>query len=226
MKSFLAATAFAVALGIALAAPLARAAAAPNVDEVVRKLQERYDQTTDFTADFRQSVEVEAVGRTLEAKGRVAYKRPGKMRWEFLEPDEQTVVADGKTLWVYQPAQHQVLKSPFDVAFQSAMPVSFLFGIGRLTKDFKPSIVSSDAQRIRLRLEPKSEAEIGALVLDVDPKAYDVLAAEVTDPLGNVTRLEFLNLKRGAGVPDSTFVFEIPDGVDIVEPPADRGTNG
>ena len=212
-------------LTAALSAALALAAA-PNVDDVVKKLQQRYDETTDFTADFTQSVDVEALGQQLEAKGKVAFKRPGRMRWDFLEPDEQTIVADGKMLWVYQPAQKQVLRAPFTVAFQSAMPVSFLFGIGRLTKDFTPALVTADPQKIRLRLEPKSEAEIGALVLDVDPKTYDVLAAEVKDPLGNVTRLEFSNLKRGVGLADSMFVFDVPDGVDVVEPPADQRTNG
>ncbi|MGH7804738.1 MAG: outer membrane lipoprotein chaperone LolA [Candidatus Binatia bacterium] len=215
MKGLLAA----VLLPTLLAAALAWAAA-PNVDEVVRKLQDRYDQTTDFTADFAQSVDVETLGQKLEAKGRVAYKRPGRMRWEFVTPEEQIIVADGETLWIYQPSQKQVLRAPFKVAFQSAMPISFLFGIGRLTRDFTPTLASADADRLRVRLEPKSEADIGVLVLDVDPKTYDVRAAEVTDPFGNVTRLEFKNLKRGVGVPDSTFVFRVPDGVDVVEPPA------
>ena len=214
MKSLIAAAVLPAALAAALAW-----AAAPNVDEVVRKLQERYDQTTDFTADFSQSVDVETIGQKLEATGRVSYKKPGRMRWEFLKPDEQTIVADGETLWVYQPAQQQVMKAPFTEAFQSAMPVSFLFGIGRLTKDFTPTLASADPERLRVRLEPKDESDIGELVLDVDPKTYDVRAAQVTDPLGNITRLEFKNLKRGVGLPDSTFVFKVPDGVDVVEPP-------
>jgi hypothetical protein len=35
----------------------------------------------------------------------------------------------------------------------------------------------------------EGEREIGVLVLDVGPQTYDIVAAEVTDPLGNVTRL-------------------------------------
>ena len=33
------------------------------------------------------------------------------------------------------------------------------------------------------------------------------------------TRLTFTNLRHGVGVPDSTFAFEVPDGVDVVEAP-------
>lgn len=208
-------------LGLALlllAAGLAEAA--PDVDDVVRRLQKRYDETEDFTAEFVQAVDVESLGRTLESHGRVAFRRPGRMRWEFLEPEEQTIVADGETLWIYQPKHEQVLKAPFQVAFQSAMPVSFLLGIGRLAEDFDPELVSADEKKIRLRLEPKNDADIGELVLTIDAKSYDVVSATVTDPLGNETRLTFTNLRHGVGVPDSTFEFEVPDGVDVVEAPA------
>lgn len=204
---------------LAVVASTVSAAPAKDVDEVVRRLQKRYDETAGFTADFSQAVEVESLGRTLESRGKVSFKRPGRMRWDFLEPEKQTIVADGETLWVYQPQQKQVLKAPFKVAFQSAMPVSFLLGIGRLTQDFDPSLLSADETKIRLRLDPKSEADIGELVLTVDAKTYDVLAAKVTDPLGNATRLAFDKIRRDVDVPDDTFVFDPPDGVDVVEPP-------
>ena len=48
----------------------------------------------------------------------------------------QTVVADGTTLWLYQPKEQQVMKAPFDAAFRSTTPISFLTGVGRITDDF------------------------------------------------------------------------------------------
>ena len=93
---------------------------AEKVAEVVRRLQARYDSTKDFTADFTQTVEAATLGQPLESSGQVFFKRPGRMRWEFAAPEKQTIVADGQTLWVYQPEHHQVLKAPFRAAFQSA----------------------------------------------------------------------------------------------------------
>lgn len=194
--------------------------ASSEVDGIVRKLQARYEATADFTADFTQSVEVPTLGKTLESTGQVFFKRPGRMRWEFAEPDRQTIVADGETLWVYQPEHHQVLKAPFRAAFQSATPISFLFGVGELASDFHPSLLPpGGAGTHRLRLVPKQDKEIGVLVLDVDSGSYDIVAAEVNDPLGNVTRLRFANLKRGVGLADSRFTLETPPGTDVVEAP-------
>ena len=193
---------------------------APKVAEVVKKLQARYDATRDFTADFTQTIEAATLGQPLKSSGVVFYKRPGRMRWEFTAPDEQPIVADGKTLWVYQPEHRQVLKAPFRAAFQSATPVSFLFGVGKLASDFDASLVGGDsADVIRVKLVPKREREIGTLILDVNRTTYDILAAEVTDPLGNVTRLAFSNVKRDVGVDDAKFTFRAPPGTDIVEAP-------
>ncbi len=192
----------------------------PKVAEVVRKLQARYEATKDFTADFSQTVEAATLGKPLQSTGQVFFKRPGRMRWEFAEPEKQTIVADGKLLWVYQPEHHQVLKTPFRAAFQSATPISFLLGVGQLKDDFDATLLSSDSSdAIRLKLVPKHEHEIGVLVLDVGPQTYDIIAAEVTDPLGNVTRLAFSNLRRDVGLDDSKFTFDVPPGTDVVEPP-------
>ncbi len=222
----------ALALAVCLPGGSARADGAPkrpkpapsrvlsDVEAIVRKLQERYDATTDFTADFTQTVAVPTLGKTLKSTGQVFFKRPGRMRWEFVEPDQQTIVADGQTLWVYQPEHHQVLKAPFRAAFQSATPLSFLFGVGELESDFNPSLLPQGEPGIHhLKLVPKQDKEIGVLVLDVDAKSYDIVAAEVTDPLGNVTRLTFANLKHGVGLADSRFTFETPRGTDVVEAP-------
>ena len=211
-----------LALSLALFVGGVRAGAEQqSVDRVVKKLQARYDATKDFTADFTQAVEAATLGKTLESSGQVLFKRPGRMRWEFLAPEKQTIVADGKTLWVHQPDHHQVLKTPFRAAFQSATPVSFLFGVGELAKEFNPSLLPSPSPDVvRLKLVPKQEQEIGVLALDVDAKTYDIVAAEVTDPLGNVTRLNFSNLKRDVGLTDSQFAFTAPPGTDVVEPPA------
>jgi outer membrane lipoprotein carrier protein len=193
---------------------------AEKVAEVVRRLQARYDSTKDFTADFTQTVEAATLGKPLESSGQVFFKRPGRMRWEFVTPEKQTIVADGQTLWVYQPEHRQVLKAPFRAAFQSATPVSFLFGVGELAGDFDAMLAPSDKTDVlRLKLVPKQEREIGVLVLDVSPQTYDILAAEVTDPLGNVTRLRFANMKRDVGLDDAKFTFRAPPGTDVVQSP-------
>ena len=187
--------------------------------DVADKVQARYDDTKDFTADVRQELVMASGGKTVKAGGTVMFKKPGKMRWTLTEGAAQVIVADGKTLWFYEPEEQQVLKAPFQQAFRSSTPISFLTGVGRLKNDFDVTVEDAKGNPLRLRLKPRGDADLGALILSVDPTSYDIVGAEVTDPVGNVTKLGFTNLHRNVGIPDATFQFEVPAGVDVVEAP-------
>ena len=210
-------------IGVVLAAVMPRAGwAATDVDAIVRKVQERYDATRDFTADVTQEMTVASLGKTVTAHGHVAFKKPGKMRWELTQDDHQLIVADGTTLWFYQPDEHQVLKAPFDAAFRSSTPISFLTGVGRIAQDFdaQPDGESPDGKLIYLMLLPRHESgDVGKLRLSVARDGYDIRGAEIHDPLGNVSRLHFDNIRRNVGVPDGQFVFQVPPGVDVITAP-------
>lgn len=187
--------------------------------DVVDKVQARYDQTRDFTATVRQELVLASGGKTVTAKGTVAFKKPGRMRWTLTDGVSQVIVADGRTLWFYEPDEQQVLKAPFQRAFRSSTPISFLTGVGRLRDDFDVMVETGDGGALRLRLKPRGDADLGTLVLSVDPASYDIIGAEVTDPIGNVTKLRFSDLRRNVGLTDDAFRFEVPPGVDVVEAP-------
>src|SRR5215813_14752131 len=193
-------------------------AGAAAVADVVKRLQARYDSTAGFRADFTQEVESATLGQKVESRGTVVFKKPGRMRWEFNEP-KQTLVSDGKFFWFYQPAENQVIKTPFQQAFTSSTPTSFLLGVGQLQKDFTVSLTSTTAGAYQLRLTPKKDPEaIGLLDLTVNAKTFDIEQAVVTDPLGNVTRLRLSNIDRSTPLNDELFHFSAPPGVDVVEP--------
>jgi outer membrane lipoprotein carrier protein len=164
-------------------------------------------------------MEISGFGRKLTSKGTVYFKRPGRMRWDMQNGQKQTIIADGTHLWIYQPSEHQVYKAPFGQAFQSATPVSFLTGIGRIADDFAVTLDGEEGGLVFLRMVPRAGEGIGTLRLGLDPKTYDILSAEIRDPIGNVTRLQFSDLQRDGGMEDALFHFEIPQGAEVVESP-------
>ncbi len=185
---------------------------------IVARLQARYDETDGFRADFVQEVTSATLGQTLTSRGQVFFKKPGRMRWEFTDPP-QILVADGSALWLYQPAERQVVKTPFQYAFNSQTPVSFLTGVGRLEEDFSVLPQGETASLYQLRLRPKQAAEaIGLLDIAVSKETFDILHALIIDPLGNTTRVSFANIERATTLGDELFRFELPPGIDLVEP--------
>lgn len=205
-----------------LAALVPHASLAADLDAIVRKVQERYDATRDFTADVTQEMSIASLGKTTTAHGTVAFKRPGKMRWDLSQGDEQVIVADGATLWLYQPKEKQVLKAPFDAAFRATTPISFLTGVGKIAQDFDVSADGDDAKTgvLYLMLVPRRDsASVGKLRLTVARDSGEIRGAEIHDPLGNVSRLRFDHIKRNVGLGDDQFVFQVPPGVDVISAP-------
>jgi outer membrane lipoprotein carrier protein len=197
-------------------------AACPDPATIVTKLQQRYDETRAFRAEFKQEMRVASLGASDESVGTVVFKKPGKMRWDFQTPHVQQIVSDGDLLWIYQPEDRQVLKAPFKGAFVSTTPVSFLLGVGRIADDFRPAPDprGCSATRLYVGLTAKNAAEnVGAIAFGVERETFDIVEAAVTDPFGNVTTLSFSNIARNVDVPDATFRFEPPPGVDVITPP-------
>jgi outer membrane lipoprotein carrier protein len=189
-----------------------------SAEQIVDSLQKNYDATVDFVADFRQETEVKTLNRNLKAWGKLTFKRPGKMLWRYEEPKGQIVLADGKNLYFYQPEQNQVIKSPLSNAFRSDIPLSFLLGLGNLKKDFNVALKGADENQYVLRLEPKGDlGGFSEVLVGVSRGTSDILWVSVRDAASNVTTIRFSAMRKGIGVPESLFRFQLPDGVDVVE---------
>lgn len=187
-------------------------------DYVIESLQKSYDSAVDFVADFRQETELKTLSRNLKTGGKLYFKRPGRMLWQYDQPKGQFVLADGKSLYYYQPEQGQVLKSPLENAFRSDIPLSFLLGIGSLKRDFKVSLKGMEEERYILQLSPKGEmGGVGEIVLGIDRPTFDIAWSRIRDAAGNVTTIRFSNMRHGMGLKDALFHLRVPDGVDVVE---------
>ena len=205
-------------LGVTIANAQSFATESRSADQIVDSLQKNYDATVDFTADFRQETEVKTLNRKLKASGKLYFKRPGKMLWRYEEPKGQFVLADGKNLYFYQPEQNQVIKSPLKNAFRSDIPLSFLLGLGNLKKDFNATLKGTEENQYVLGLEPKGElGGFSEVLVAVGRNTSDIDWVSVRDAAANVTTIRFSGMRKGVGVQESLFRFQVPDGVDIVE---------
>ena len=79
-----------------------------NAQSVKQELQDQLAQLKPFSADFTQIV-TSAEGDNLStAQGLMQLQRPNQFRWETVSPDEQLIVSDGESIWLYNPFVEQV----------------------------------------------------------------------------------------------------------------------
>lgn len=191
-----------------------------SADDVAKKVQDYYDGVRDFTAEFTQEYRSASLGSTRTSSGRVFFKKPGKMRWDYLGQDERYLISDGSQLWVYEPQFAQYYnQSLADSQLPSAL--RFLMGEGDLSEDFNIRLRSQNESVVELDLVPKvRNSQFSRLRFVVDAKTFQVKETTVSDALGNTNRLVFSNIRQNAGLPDSGFSFTPPSGARRVDAPA------
>ncbi len=221
-----------VALGTLLLAPpppawrpTLWAAAAPDVEEVVDRVEAACARVQDLTARFQQTATSRALGQVQEASGQFLMKRPGKMRWEYQTPEPRLFVTDGKTLWAYSPADRQVVTQAVGQAFASRLPLSLLAGDCRLRREFRITLVEHAATRGSTRfaildLRPKHpEGGVARLLLEVNLQSDLIERTTLFDAAGNTTVIALTHLKLNSGLADQQFQFTPPAGVTVLPPP-------
>lgn len=196
-----------------------RASATAELDTIVDRVQTYYDSVEDFVADFEQRYTSAAMGEMRSSTGRVFFKKPGKMRWDYAAPTERYLISDGAQLWIYEPEYGQYFTESLT---ESQLPAAlrFLMGEGDLRENFNISLDSVDDSTATLALEPKvSNSQYARLQFVVEKASGAVKETLIFDAIGNQNRLIFNGTRRNQGLPDAGFNFDPPEGAVQVEAP-------
>ncbi len=140
------------------------ATAAPTLDEAVSALEQAQRRVTDLKAPFRQAAHNKALNQTVDARGTLYLKKPGRLRWEYQTPTPQEVVSDGTRLWIYTPQLKQVNVSAAPAALAGPAG-SFLQGLGQVREHFDAALPQprpADRRRRARRPGPRAEAPAAA----------------------------------------------------------------
>ena len=214
-----------ILLAVAFGAPQCVMAASEtshvSVDRILERVENRYTHSK-FSADFIQKTTVKAMNITDHASGKVYIKYPGMMRWEYEKPDRQVIITDAEKLWVYRPADNQVMTGKAPTFFRDGKGASFLSDIRLVRQKFDISLEPGPAAEAdlfyHLKLIPREKTlDISEIRLMVSTKTANVLQVVTLNAYGDETRIDLINFAFGADLDDSLFSFEIPQGVDVIQ---------
>ena len=189
--------------------------------ELAAALQRKYDGIRDFSADFTHVYEGGVLRKQITERGHLLVKKPGKMRWDYSEPEPKQFVSDGVKMYSYIPQDKQVIVASVPPDDEAPTPTLFLAGRGNLTRDFTPSLVDAPpgmpAGSRALKLVPKAkQRDYDWLVLVLDPGNLAIRGLLTVDAQGGKSSFSFTNLKENVRPADKEFAFKIPRGVDVV----------
>ncbi len=221
-------------VGVMLAVPLWAADRTVNekalqeVREVVKQLQARYEKTKDLQADFSQKTKIEGFERPVTSAGKVYIKKPGRLRWDYLDPATEQIYVNQDDVKVYVPEHKQVLVGKLTQMAASKAPLELLQGAAKLEESFEIEPTTGKDRGVGnmplLTLIPKAKEQestqnLQKIIVEVFPKTYFIRTVSLHEISGNIAVFEFSNLKPNVGLGNEVFDFKTPSDVEVVRAP-------
>jgi outer membrane lipoprotein carrier protein len=185
---------------------------------ILLEVQTAYAKAGTLFAEFTQTKESAGLGTTTTSSGRIAIKRPNKIRWETLSPDANLLVSNGVKAWYYTP--------PFDSSEHGQVTETLA---SKVRTRLANAILSGDFSSSDLKIKtikpgyfsiiPKAgtAANVKEAKVAVDPSQKTITNIEILYDDGNHTEIKLTNIKLGAKLGDDVFVFQAPPNTDHVK---------
>lgn len=192
--------------------PVAAPAAAGDGEAALRGF---IANVSSLSADFRQQVLDSRDQLQEESTGKVLMSRPGRFRWDYAEPYERTILADGHAIWLYEPDLMQATTRALDSAGLRDTPAALLTGAQDVLDRFAVERSWHEDGLDWVELSPRQpESDFSGLRLAF--AGEELRRLELRDRLGQLTLIEFSRVQLNPGLADALFVFEVPPGVDVI----------
>ncbi|WP_461467159.1 outer membrane lipoprotein chaperone LolA [Melaminivora sp.] len=174
------------------------------------------------SASFSQTVTAPArdgqAARSKTSSGQFQFQRPGRFRFVYTRPFEQTIVADGRTLWLYDADLNQVTRRAQDQAL-GATPAALLTAapdLAALRREFTLEAAPDEGGLQWVHATPKAgDGQLKSVRVGFDGPRLAVL--EIEDSFGQRSTLRFSGLQLNPQLPADTFSFKPPAGADVVK---------
>ena len=210
-----------VAAGLMLGAPCHAQPPERSPVDLQQALQRRYDLVVDSSRDFTHTYEGGMLRTRLVERGTVLFKKPGRMRWDYQEPERKLFLSDGELLYSYLPEDRQVIIGRLPDQDEATTPALFLAGAGNFVDDFTATfdvVQDPPPDSYVLRLTPtRTERDFQFLTLVIDARTLAIVRLISYDLQGGLSTFLFSNLQENLNLSDTPFTFEVPPGTDVID---------
>lgn len=201
-------------------AGLAMAARADGLQRLESFLQEVRSAQADFTQVVTSPQRAgESAARSKTSHGRFEFQRPGRFRFEYTRPFEQTIVADGETLWLHDVDLEQVTARRQQEVLGSTPAALIVAGtsLRELGTHFELKAAGQADGLEWVQARPR-QGDGQLQQVRVGFRQGELARLEIEDSLGQRSVLSFSGWQANVAVPTERFRFQPPPGVAVIRP--------
>lgn len=194
-----------------------------SAEDITTQMLEKQDSIQDYSYTMHSTYYTGE--KTIESEFKTIYKKPHMIKNFIQEPgkeEETLVLSDGEFRWTYAPGTNTVMKTKLPKTPEITKS-DCLTLIGMTLNDTNVSLLGveeiDNRETYLLNASQETGGESAAQYYTkvwIDKQTWMPLKYEMYDSSGNLTaKTEIWDLKVNSGIPDSEFVFNIPDGAEI-----------
>lgn len=166
-------------------------------------------------AKFEQSVLDTENARSGLMHGLFLLDRPGRFRWDYVAPQKQVILADGRDVWFIEEELKQVTRHLQRWALKNT-PAAFLTMDAEVEDDFEIIEIGERRGMQWIELIPRdSGSDLNRVLLAFAGK--ELRHMELNDKLGMISRFRFFDIERNVPIDPGLFVYEGKDDWDVMQ---------
>jgi outer membrane lipoprotein carrier protein len=193
----------------------AMAAAATAAGPGRAALDEFLHDLDTLQARFEQSVLDSENAQTGLMHGLFLLDRPGRFRWDYISPQRQIILADGRDVWFIEEDLKQVTRHLQRWALKNT-PAAFLTMDADVEDDFEIIEIGERLGMQWLELIPRSsDSDLNRVLLAFVGR--ELRHMELADKFGMISRFRFFDIERNVPIDGELFVFEGADDWDVLQ---------
>lgn len=186
-----------------------------QANTALQQLHLLLDPIHTLKADFLQTTQSEQGQPISEAKGCMQIKRPGQFYWRTTVPGKQTIIINGKQLWLYDEDLQQVTQRKLSAQSPSLSPASLLSGdLNSLVKNNEISLRADDGRQV-VFIKPKAKNSATKWI-ELVYHNKRLLGLRFSNQLQQITRIDFVNPQLNGTISTASFEFKPPEGADLL----------
>lgn len=194
---------------------------AQTAQEVALRVENALRSYRSFQANFEQFYYSATISTPLHEKGKLYFKKPNLMKWEYQDPEEKVFLIKDDLFWDYNKEEKQLIKYDLSQGEQNTEVISLLSGKVSLLDNYSVELnpfPTENANAIQIKLTPKDEEFADTyLLLEIDEKTWFIQTLISFDWTGNRTEFRFSKIKTNVTLQNKTFELRVPPDVEIIE---------
>ncbi len=201
-----------------------------GLEEILKRVEEANARLKTMAANIKYSRVISLLDSEEVSNGELKYKKPKKINLRFFPPRNEINVIDGSYVWIYHPEDRQVEKYKMnsDTNAPQGMDIfdlGYEYNVEKIKENYDATLLddipTEEGTLFHIELIPKEtfDSDYSRVLLWIKEGLWLPVQFQLFESDGEIINtIELSNININPEIPDKTFILDLPEDVEIIEP--------